>query len=245
MRIFSKHQDYYDSVRAYGADPNVIYKRFESTVDKNDHLAILTNSRALDVINKMPSSYANDIEKHPRLFYSNLIFFCGNIYPCFVFKYLIKGQEHSESCYTLSQVKKLIRQRGSKEQKDSWFNKKHKSIYYKPFSKMVIQFFDYIEEFQNNQRFINLHHEFGTPVFSVEIRKYEWQVILNPILKKYKFYKAFDTFRAYQEISMFISGVLGGQSPPIVEISDRCRKEMHGFDKWSFRKEPTKGRSIK
>jgi hypothetical protein len=58
-----------------------------------------------------------------------------------------------------------------------------------------------------------------------------------PDLKKYGFAKALDPYTAYQELSMWVGGVLCGQSPAVVEITDdKTILEGHGFDnKISFR----------
>jgi len=67
--------------------------------------------------------------------------------------------------------------------------------------------------------------------------------IINPLLKDYEFYKVFDSFQAFQEISMFIGGVLGRDEKEIVEVADKYKITQHGFDyKWSFRKESTKNK---
>jgi len=39
-----------------------------------------------------------------------------------------------------------------------------------------------------------------------------------------------------QELSMFVDGVMAGQMPPMVEVSNEVRVHKAGFDKWSFRK---------
>lgn len=59
---------------------------------------------------------------------------------------------------------------------------------------------------------------------------------LNPSLKAYKFMKVVDPYSAFQEISQFISGVLGNSEKQTVDISDENRLLQHGFDKkFSFR----------
>jgi len=63
---------------------------------------------------------------------------------------------------------------------------------------------------------------------------------INPVLKDYEFYKIFDSYQAFQEIQMFISGVLGSKEKDIIMIEDKYKIASHGFDKWSFRKEPEK-----
>jgi hypothetical protein len=64
----------------------------------------------------------------------------------------------------------------------------------------------------------------------------EFQV--NPYtLKQLGFAKALDPYTAFQELSMWIGGVLGGTSPEIVTIKDdKTLIEGHGFDnRFSFR----------
>jgi hypothetical protein len=63
------------------------------------------------------------------------------------------------------------------------------------------------------------------------------EVLVNPYgLKKIGFAKALDPFTAFQELSMWVGGVLGGQSPETVTITDdKVLAESHGYDKHSFR----------
>src|SRR5208283_3990318 len=60
---------------------------------------------------------------------------------------------------------------------------------------------------------------------------------VNPLLKDYEFYKVFDTYQAFQEIQMFIGGVLGNKEKEIIEVADKYKIAKHGFDKFSFRKD--------
>ena len=60
---------------------------------------------------------------------------------------------------------------------------------------------------------------------------------INPLLKNYEFYKVFDTFQAFQEISMFMGGVLGAGEKEITVVADKYKIAQHGFDKYSFRKD--------
>jgi hypothetical protein len=39
---------------------------------------------------------------------------------------------------------------------------------------------------------------------------------------------------------MFMGGVLGAGEKEIVEVEDKYKITQHGFNKWSFRKEPQK-----
>jgi hypothetical protein len=65
----------------------------------------------------------------------------------------------------------------------------------------------------------------------------DYPVQINPFtLKGIGFAKAIDPYTAFQELSMWIGGVLGGNSPETVSITDdKVLAESHGFDKESFR----------
>jgi hypothetical protein len=56
-------------------------------------------------------------------------------------------------------------------------------------------------------------------------------------LKDLMFYRAIDSFALFQELSMFVGGVIPRNPNPMVEITDnKIKVAKHGFDKWSFRK---------
>jgi hypothetical protein len=59
--------------------------------------------------------------------------------------------------------------------------------------------------------------------------------LVDPPLKDFQFQKVIDPFTAYQELDMWVGGVLGQNKEPL-EVSDSVKIQQHGFDKWSFRK---------
>lgn len=62
---------------------------------------------------------------------------------------------------------------------------------------------------------------------------------LNPCLKDFEFFRVKDAFSVYQEIEMFLGGVLSN-NPEVTTIPDKYKIGQHGFDKMSFRKYPEK-----
>jgi hypothetical protein len=59
-------------------------------------------------------------------------------------------------------------------------------------------------------------------------------------LKAVQFYKVLDAYTAFQEIAMWIGGILATQAGPVVDVTDdRVKAHKHGFDKHSFRKTKT------
>jgi len=60
-------------------------------------------------------------------------------------------------------------------------------------------------------------------------------------LKDIGFMRALDTYTAFQELSMFVGGVMARPGKPMVEITDdKVIAAKHGFDNWSFRRMPTR-----
>jgi len=62
------------------------------------------------------------------------------------------------------------------------------------------------------------------------------------MLKQYAFARMADPFTAFQEIQMYISGVLGTNENDMVQISDTDMRDAKGHDNMSFKKYPTKRR---
>lgn len=59
----------------------------------------------------------------------------------------------------------------------------------------------------------------------------------NDTLKDLDFVKVLDPVQAFQELSMWVGGVLPKPGNPTVQITDdRVKLAKHGMDKWSFRK---------
>ncbi len=57
-------------------------------------------------------------------------------------------------------------------------------------------------------------------------------------LQTFNFAKVLDPYTAFQEISMWVGGVLPRDGNPMVEITDpKIKLAKHGMDKWSFRKQ--------
>lgn len=65
-------------------------------------------------------------------------------------------------------------------------------------------------------------------------------VVINAQLKSIEFYRRLTAAEVFQELEMFLGGVLAPENRPMVEIEDKHRITQHGFDKYSFRKAPQK-----
>jgi len=77
-------------------------------------------------------------------------------------------------------------------------------------------------------------------ILAVDAGMYKAWLTKNTSLGALQFYKLFSPTQAYQQIDMYLSGILAAENRPMVEISDKVRAQQHGFDCNSFRKSPTK-----
>jgi hypothetical protein len=71
----------------------------------------------------------------------------------------------------------------------------------------------------------------------------EKTVTVNAMLKDVGFFKALDAWQAFQELEMFLGGIAAPENRPPVVIADKDRIAQRGFDRFSFRRAPTKRRA--
>ena len=213
MRIISDFTDYYDCIQRQVFDKEIVYLR-----------------KTREIIN-------NNRPYHYRI--STIkIGFCGKIY--LGFHTCLNGLD-SEYFYDVESLNNYVNHWYTNVQPDkdfllSWncsggFNWKYRYDY------GINNIKTAKEKFNNHKQDNNLLSkfiEFQSPVFVLA----DFNYTINPCLKDYNFYKVFNTFLAFQEIYMYISGVLGNNNKPIPEIKDIDMVEIKGFDKkTSFRKE--------
>ena len=243
MYIISKHKDYYDGVAgSTGIDKTLVYERNQIEIENQKEMPKEFHgnfgwSRNYD--NHFLNLGYSDTERHCKKYEKAkffLIGFCGKLY--LGWRLLYSVEEFDVEKGAMTKVPKVDIIYGYENVKDFirggfW---RH-------------NFKDDVEYVLNYDP-INMFREINAPVFVYDndavIKRGDYGrqlnsgiFIVNPILKDFEFYKVVDTFQAFQEISMFLGGVLGRGEKEIVEVSDKNKITQHGFDyKWSFRKEP-------
>lgn len=246
MYIIAKKKDYYDGVAgSTGIDKTIVYDRQIIELEKDEipnefkKRGFFTNFRDREKSPLYLLSNA-DISKEYKAIYPRgayfIIGFCGKLYVGWKFYSFKKNWNdymdniNTTIIYDINEIKEIL------EKKSYWG--------------VVADQIDYVL----NYDVMDWFRKFNTPCFVYDYDygrrhldiKY-WRgdnvakFIINPLLKEYEFYRMFDTFQAFQEISMFMSGVLGSREKEIVEVADKYKIAQHGFDKWSFRKEPQNG----
>jgi hypothetical protein len=231
MLIVSKHKDFYDGVAgSMGIDKTIVFNREMLVFEKDEDLPKIFKGSWRDN-NAFHNINLYDVKSNKYGKISTFIVgFCGKLYVGW--KLYNKSDNRYgydfpiEISYDFDLVKNNLNHR-------RWNNSN------------FVDDYNYIVNYDP----IELFRKYNTPIFIIDWDYQRVSVvgygnnkvvfIVNPILNEYVFYKIFDSFTAFQEIQMFISGVLGTNQKNIVEIDDKHKIVQHGFDKWSFRKEPS------
>lgn len=233
MYIISNKKDYYDGVAGtLGIDKTIVYER--KTIE-------LDNKQTFDIFRRA-DYYVKNSDKTPFLKlgsffmrkqipqkYHNysyfIIGFCGKIYVGW------KLYEETKNQYNIfSRTKITITY-------DFEFIKTLIDCERSYVGNLVDIYNDVI-----NYDVTPYFQEVKSPIFLYEsgYDRGNSTMTINPILADYEFFKVFDSFLAFQEIQMYISGVLGNLEKDTLNIEDKYKIAQYGFDKWSFRKEPQK-----
>jgi hypothetical protein len=242
MYIISKFKDYYDGVvGSMGIDKTLVFERTTEIIeDKTKFPEPFTGKPRWEYRGNRNEfrnlSYSYPLTKESKFSESApfIVGFCGKLYIGWKFfretqnkRYpsLTEGFE-SIITYDLDFVK-------ANHSIDSW-------------GKNLLSDLDYILSYDP----INLFRLLKTPIFifdsdyeRIALRHRRHEVFIsNPQLKTYEFYKVMDSFTAFQEIQMFLGGVLGTGEKEIVEVEDKYKISQHGFDNKSFRRSKAHGK---
>lgn len=227
MIIISKFHDYYDHGMSLAYDSEDF--RYIRTRQSLDPVLFHTNWNRFGY-----ESYPRDIISSYRLEPFTIVF-CGKLYPgvkctehdrdynkTFTYWYTFKGLKE----YMLKYSKPYRRVKSYFYVSDkSYFDKVYqeflrpketpKAVTDKCISAKIVILVAQMDHFDTTERFV-----------------------LNRELKDLEFYRIMDPYHAFQELSMWIGGVLIGPERPMITVSNEVKIHKHGFDKWSFRKQP-------
>lgn len=237
MYIISKQKDYYDGVvGTVGIDKTIVYER--EIVEITDNKKLPTEFRHHHWTDRRENQFLNvcraDIDKDKTKKYVNshgfIVGFCGKLYLGWKLDYEANGWNtetgepvvitKTDFVYGYDEGRKYLKA-------DYWRSNLDDDVKY-------VMNYDPIEIFR----------KFKTPIFVYDhdsrSPRIDVPLIINANLKEYEFAKVVDAFTAFTELQMFISGVLGTGEKELIEIEDRYKIGQHGFDKWSFRRMPSK-----
>lgn len=214
MRIFRKSPDYYDIGLSRGHDDRIMYVRQQKVIGPNPQ----------------ESSYRYPASGGSYVTDEIIIGFCGKIYPLVVMKFFNNsdGEVTEYYCYNVNELTDVYKRHGITVRDNGVmsFCQNSRAINFLKTGKINERFNN---TYKGNLTDIFINNR--VPIFHVIGQ----QVTLNPILKNLRFFRVFDAYTAYQEIEMYIGGVLGMIGKDIPEVSDEDRYAAHGFNKESFR----------
>ena len=233
MRIVARQKDYYDCVQGTGQDRSLTYVRDtkEEQLDRRWPFPRLT-------VSNWPRTLC---EMH-----LTVIGFCGKIYPM-VEMYIppsdckrpirdrkgVPMEGRKRKCFTLADVDAFI---------NAELSDKRMSEYKERFRQEFVKFFGEFE--QDREKHADLF-SITRPIFAVEeqgrwdftANRWHHPIVYNPLLGPYDFMRVFDPFTAFQELQMWLSNQAVPQRP-MPEIDDELKAQSHGFNRFSFRKDP-------
>jgi len=237
MRIISKFQDYYDVALGLGQDPNLVYVR------KTESVELLTPWHK----ERRSGEYQHNGEQISYVV--GILGFCGRPIPYYEFRrsWLTKTIEgvplrDYENTYVWS-----------KEQYVEYLNKYPQDPlkYKRWYNDMLAQkeagryHYNYLNHFKNKiDADDSIFIRFNAPIIlfagdtatsNRAVSPYRYKCIVNPCLKDLQFSKFMEPHKAFQEISMYVGGVLPRSQNEMVEISDQDKRDKHGFDEASFK----------
>lgn len=244
MRIISQFHDYYDSVMTHGADDTCIFKR----TPREMALKNMPDS-VVEVFNE--GKYIGlqaSVKKTDYTITGVVVLFGGLVYRGArviksTFKKIGVNDMEDQVFYTIDSLNDYLTSNGV-------FLEKIHSMSFgarvfnwaRPLSKQVYKNFERFLGRQGTNELYQFCLENQIPLATYECStRYDLRnphFCINGSLKRFNFVKVKDPYTAYQELDMYISGVMNSYSPemPKEEIADEDRLFAHGFDQYSFRK---------
>lgn len=231
MLIIREKPDYYDSSIGFGVDKTVVYNRKACLVEDP-----LVRSDILAAIERVD---AQNPFLRRSLFSPFHVGFCGRIYTG-TYTHVdpktgeLKGQVYRYDPNELETRHYWVEKDYPSEQLD----RNGKSGFYlwdgkRPTTKTIREWLGKLSQGVESQQ-VFLNHRL---VCFVSIGR---EIIIDPCLKDLGFQRVVGGVEAFQEIMMFISGVLGMLEKDVGVTEDKYIALSKGFDKHSFRKAATK-----
>jgi hypothetical protein len=221
MRIISPFHDYYDIGLAYGIDPYLLYlreTRLEPSPDKVRRYWAVPSGLNIGVL-----------------------YFCGREIPFYTpYRLSFMPTSLDTTEVVLLTTVREVEEFTTKEAKTSTSQKLYHTDYYSKTN--VVKFL----EGQRNPS-DRIHFKHNSPVILYLDTRTEYIdkktvssksgfYYINPCLKFLNFQKYIDPYTAFQEISMFLGGVLGNTERDTVKITDdKILRDSKGFDDNSFK----------
>lgn len=233
MRIISKFHDYYDVGMKYGQDKKVVYVRETEDLPASAYFQHNYYLYKWDLLSSVYKKY-----EWNRIVFS----VCGKFYVCYHFYIPICNcygkdeirEDINYYCYTIDELKSVTRAHCQ----DLYNRLSVRKLWRESRTGFTI-----LEEELKNQGkpfSPDIHQKFKTPIIISRPRQNKYRLEKDVNLSRLEFYKIEqDPIKLFQDIYMFISGIIGTPENNMAKINNEERIITHGFDlKYSFRKRP-------
>lgn len=220
MRIISDFRDFYDIGMTYGQDKDLIWVRKPEEVKVSvetfglkNHWFTITSKNSRNFLCRISTSFLVFCGK-------KLIVYEAKTYPGWHYK----PESLMDTFYTTDL-----------ERTHANFTKVTGEEFKTPFKE------DSWKSLHERKAWLDspghdLHNQFDCPIIHIASKGI---VVKCPNLKDLGLHRVMDPYTTYQEIAMYISGVMGLSQCPTVEISDKSKVLKHGFDpRYGFRTRP-------
>lgn len=235
MRIISKFHDYYDTALSFGHDETIVFERKHEEFSCNSSLEsikylykLLFSKEGRDL------SVFYRVKKHTVALYPFSVLFAKKIYRGVKIVITPFGQGApilSKHYFSEKDVLNVLAVYGIN------INRKK----FRPRSQKFISLDDLIKEyFKDSKKEIEDDFIYKYKISIASMYLDSDSIHINSCLRDFDFYQVFDSYSAFQELDMWISGCLAYPPNFMAEVNDENRYEAHGFDKkYSFRKKPS------
>jgi len=216
MKIISKFHNYYDGVGA--VDPSIIYHRVQK-----DFTMSIVFQKTMDFLSGLRFRRLLDFKIGDlRALEPGVLGFCGVTHP-----FVVVDRAEVPVQFLFDQECLIFLKEHNKKET--------------PYLRSNPQNIDSLARFAFPE---SMYHEYNIPILQYSVIPFgtlrdNVRLRINPCLRDLRFGKIIDPYTAFQEIQMYLSGVLTNNPDPPVKVSDRSKILGKGFDyKWSFRKRP-------
>lgn len=242
MKIVSPFRDFYDRALAYGYDEHTVYVRKPVELYNGAYGNSLRDIRDYDFL--FVDGTIQDLPGHNHSTISFAfvrVLFCGKLYNGVRVTvkphWSLPAETKTAVYYDADALVNAVHQAGGDIDADfrrsdrRWWG--HRFFYDNSLrSWLSNQGSPIHQDYAIQNKFITLVVDHDQPT----------RVIKDAKLADYDFYRTINPVIAYQEIEMFVSGVLASAGNQMVVTEDKYKILAAGFDQRSFRKSPTKHR---
>jgi len=228
LKIISPFHDYYDSAMVYFDDTILLKRKTERRFLGEVKVALPYHMDSIAI------SYGRGISSNHRIAAIDYLYFCGKVYPLFVLFNARRHWERVQGKYThieqrsdqvyfnsIDDLLKACEQEGLKINRSFGQPKNH-----------IEKIKERLKRMENQEISADVFRSVGAPYFILEGNVVVVYPELKAITKSFKM----DAATVYQEIEMYMGGVLGQEEKPVEPVSDIDKRNSKGFDEYSFKK---------